>query len=1266
MSDNPWIIEEDTTDIIETPTSKVEEVSPITAALPVKKNEALREPSIYDLSKEYVGGTAEAVASLATYAGAGIAGVVASIGPAINMGINKAFGTKLPDDVAGMQNFVSENLPKYTPKTNFGQEALKGTGEILETVDLAIRDGVDWTYEHAIKSAQDAQESITGVRPDRIEAVDNATKAVAYAGLNLIGLQELSSMIKGGVKITSAIKSKLTSQGIPKELQDAASVYSDIYDNVPNNAVEYRIGRDTRTANKVVLDSLDIKPEYHLTDAGVEWSELLAQRGLKVNNAQDRLGALYDAATPDQEAIVGVKEVYAPKYKDITSKDVSVAGTVQFLKEQVTPPYFLQGANPVIKRLYDWSRKLKSDIDYEVEDLLYGTRFARGFLNTGKFSERQIGLSTLAGSRTVPSEDGALFEWMSLPVEQQAQVIRRLAELSDAKITHENTIKVINTSDRLNEQQKQAAIKLINLPKSEFEKYNITAQTVGAKQLSALKSVWMPRFVSGNFILRIDAIENGTRTKLLRKGFETEAEANKFLRNEYDFSKAEGVKYDYSIKSTSPEYDIREQAFAAMQQFGEESGIDTSVISKYLDKVSKQKSFMAARGAKRNVWGEGYDYDPKYAKNDKELVRNFEKSYLASIRGLVKNRTRLYADKEFNEITSNPGVATLYPNSVAAGIAFREKAFGKRTSINQGLENAAKSIFSGVSTITGDVIKPSSVAKTVPMYGRAINFLGLLAGNSSYLIANAVTPYLVGATHGAMLESRGLQNSITKSSIQSLYDLHVHASPEIREVLNFYTKESRLAKPSFYQQFTFSDEHGISLSKKQGIDWWGAFSGEKIALKQDEYTRAQAGLITYHQLRDAGVSHEVAMRSSAYAAQNLMVDYSNLEKANIYNNTISGVLGKYNTWGQNAVALQIQYLKEIQRQTANISDPLAKARMTKLAAVKGFEIVAIGAAAGFGITYIDSLLKATGADSTLAEDMRQEAPDWITYGIPQALTGTRVPSLGSPDVLGPSTVFLDRSKELIQSFAGVVNDEVSLPKYLIKRALGTADPHLLPSKDEIGRLYKAVSPKPAHAFIDSWLASSNAKGEGGTVKFWNLEDNTLYELPDTKHYGNVFSFVTKQDLFKKAFGLMSIEEHKTMIDFMRVRRKEEKSKDEYDHLVKRTATFLETGLDVPAPYQNKLSDLRVDVKVFRKDIKNQVESDTITALLRAASANRLSAKTIRALEELEKTNPQLVKKLQEQVEKSYQINKAQQVEQKSKAIESIPEKVQTNPWVVEE
>lgn len=1216
------------------------------SALPEKQNTRYTTDPLGG-TKKWAYGLAETVATVGTGFGGLAAAGIAGISSILNKGVNQLLGTNLPDNVFDTIEQVKQSFPVYSPKTNEGKETLKTVGELAERADLFVTDLSENIIEGVTNTTQDAIELATGVRPSRNETVDNINKAALYTGINLVGLKELGAISKAGLKVASSVGEKLN---IPKDVLEMANVYSDIFSTLGPKNAKVRIGLDDREAHPVVLDSMDIVPEFQLTEEGLNQSRHLPDLGTDQNALRD---LYYNTSFAGESPLVTVKERYIPKYKDIDNKDEgSIRGGWQAAKEVVTPPYFLQTKNPIIKRLFDWSRSLKSSIDHEVEDVLFGTKLSEGYVKTGKWSERQIGMSTLAGSRTVPSEAGALFEWRDLGEKQQGQLIRTLANLSDDKISKGQAIQYLLHAKELTDPQKQAGIKIINHFESELNKYNIAAEAAGTKGIDPLSSFYLPRYASGKWMLKLDTTKpGGEKVKVLRKGFDTEAEANRFLKDNFDVTKMRKGT-DYKIDKTNlGQFDNEIVAFSQLQRYAKETETDSTSVNAFLDSVAKNRSFIEARKARRSAWADGYNYDPKYVKNDKELIRKFEESILFSTKGLIRARKKLAADPEFNAIVSDPGVAALYPNSIRLGTEFRDKVFGKRTPYLEGTEKVYEAFATAIDYASRGYVSPSKLKEHLNTYTNAITTLSLLAWRPPYLIANAIAPYQVGSMYGSMLNSRGLENNITKSMIQAESDLHIKASPEIRDVLNYYTKDSRITRPGFFQQFTFSDEVGLSLHKQSKTSSTVEYlSGKKAALKIDEYTRAKTGLIVYHQLRDAGVSHEDAKMASAQASNHMMVDYSRAEKAGIYDSTFTGVLGKFNSWGHNAVAANLQYIKEVRRSLDNIKTPEGKRNLEKLLAVKSFETTAIGLKAGFGVVYMDKLLNSVGADYNLTEWMQDNLPDWMVYGVPQSATGSIAPSIGNPDVLGPSMAVPNFTVNVIKGVKGVANDYVSYGEYWIKKGFGTVDPNLLPSKAELATFYKSIAPKTAHGAIDAWLA----KPDFFDKAFWDLDSNTLYPLHSTKHGGKVLSEVTNKDLLKRILGFISIEEQEQLVNMMRINRLEEKAVNETQHLVNRIAASVEAGIEIPSYLAEKAADLRINSKTLSKLVDKEVESHIISALFRSLDSKNLSPRTIRMLEELAKSDPSIVKTLQDRAGRLYFPSKESNLSHKVQdAVENI-------------
>lgn len=1194
---------------------------------PPKNNEALRPDNIPAHAGNEILGSMEAVTSVATSLGRAAIEGLAAFNAVLGKGFEKVSGINLgaqsPEEA---MESVRKAVPVFEPKTKFGKDTVVGLGDLLTNIDYYFKDGAEATVNKLNDIGKKA--GLGGVNPE----MDAFNKTALYTGINIIGLKEIGGALRSVGRVSrDAVESAIQS-GIPKEVAEQSAVFSDIFHDLNKETAAFKKGPDNRPVPEVINDALQVSEELSLSTEGASWQEALGQKGLSIENSKESLAAL---KTTNPE-LVDTANSYAPKYRDVPGLDEGATNSLlQKFKETVTPPWFLQNRNPIVKKVFDLSRKEKLNIDTEVEDFLFGTGFKEGFLKTGKKEDIQVGVSTLRGSGTKMTEAGALYEWSSLGTKEKKQVINALVNLSDSRVVG---VTPENTKDfNLSPQQYIAARKIPALFETLRARFNTTASLMGKEGIPDLKSLYLPRPVTGRWSLKIK--EPGAESSVFHKGFDTEYQAKQFLKQNFDLKVLPKDSYTISPRARpGQKLDYEEIQLNNFVAFAKGSPDLDKSLSQFLEKSAINKSYVAARRSRRKAWSDGYDYDPSFSKNDDALVKAFEDAVLTQTRAMVRGTQRMVHDPILNELLSNPGVVQHYPNSVALGKKFREHAFGKRTEFNEGVNSLVDGMLVGLEKGSLGTISPKGAMATVNGFSKLVTTLSLLVFRPGYLAANTLAPYTVAPLNTKLMNSQGLvTGSVTKSIIQAEYDLHIKASPEIRDVMNYYVKDSKIARPGFFQQFSFSTDTHAGISKESLLEKTEELvSGRKLALRLDEYTRAKTGLIIYHQLRDAGISHKEAKEISAYQANHTMVDYSRQEKAPVFDNAITQVFGKFMPWGVNAMGQNLMVLRELNKQLANnpVKNSDAAKAISALAQAKAAETLIVGLGAGFGVAYIDKLMSMAGSNYTLTEKMQDTMPDWITYGVPQASTGTFLPSLGSPDIMGPNFLIPQTAIEMAQAVRGVWNEQVSLPGFYMKRVMGQFDPSLYPSKDEMGRLYKAFLPKSSHGFIDTWIASSDASGNGGEVGFWDLDNNTRYPLASTKHGGAVFSHVTKSGAMRKVLGGMDIEEHKELLNNLRDYRLNQKARNQYDALVRRLANFQEQGLDIPDAYIKTMEDLRVSHSKVKQDVKKEIEKGIAIGLYRGLASKRMSPDTVRNIERMYEREPKWADRIKEDVERT--------------------------------
>jgi hypothetical protein len=1177
---------------------------------PPKHNEAIRPTVAGHIGNELLG-SGESVISAASYLGQGVVNLVGRVAGVINLGIEKATGVDLGDaaDIVKMGEALSKNVPTYNPNTQFGKDTVTGLGSILEKVDLIMMDTADKLVT--------ASEKVLSSKPVDTNS-SNVAKALTYATSSMIGLKEIGHALKTGARISQSMVKSIPME--QRAVMEDVKTLDNIRQDLTSYNARYKVGPDDRPIDTVIEDAINVGSKYEITDKGKK----TFSQSVVDNTPADQLERL-SKSYPD---LLEKKTDYiAPKYKDISDVNVrSVEGVAEGVIENVAPPFFIQNTNPILKRSFDLSRQVKRDTDIELEDTLFGPTERKGFFRTlsegdglkKALEHNKFGVSNIRKYVPEASNAGYLYEYANLGSKERAQVVRALDSLSNNK-TAVNRVPAVLAADfkHLNSNQTTAVLKLVALFQQLPRQYNLVAHTLKKQEIQALSYVYMPRDVEGTFSVR--AWDGDEKSPWFHKGFNTKDEADAYIKKNPEMFNEQRTE----VQPVNERFSRDDSLFYSFVNYASEKNPAVGkVIEEFQDKVATQNFFLAARRTRRTAFSEGYSYDPKYAKSDREMVRNFDISVMNHVRGFIKAKKRIEVEDQFNKLLNDEGVNKFYPNTVRLARDFMDKAMGKRTSYNEAIDKVAEAVFTPISKLTFGKVGPQSIYPIVGGANTLTSYEKLIFWRPGFMAANLLAPYTVATQYGALLKSQGLSSNIWSSTLRAHLDMFLPPSKEVEDVLRYYQK-NKVTYPSFLHQTSLADDlsKGIKLPGV-GTKALELASGKTVNKRIDSYTRGLSGLIYYRQLRSAGLSHEDAKVSSGYSSNHTMTDYSRLEKAAIFDSSMGHVGGWAQSWAVNMMGQNLQLIREVQRQLPNIKEQQAREGLSALAKAKAFEFSIYGLGAGFGLTYIDKALELVGAESNLSDKLAHETPDLVHYGIPQALLDTKISSIGDPSFLGFSMATPEFIAEGLKATKAMSTEYHDIASFYIQRVLGTEHPELLPAPEEIARFFMAWMPKSTHPFIKSWAVT-------GTPMFWNIDEDKLYGLASTTHGKQVFQLLGKDRLFAELFGGMTIEAHKELLDSLRSSRTEKKSQSQEDALVNATTYMLEQGLDVPEPYRKRMEDLRLTPKELNRKIINNSKRGVITSIMLRASADNLSASTIRQLESLYKTNPELFKDISE-------------------------------------
>lgn len=494
-------------------------------------------------------------------------------------------------------------------------------------------------------------------------------------------------------------------------------------------------------------------------------------------------------------------------------------------------------------------------------------------------------------------------------------------------------------------------------------------------------------------------------------------------------------------------------------------------------------------------------------KTDIENVQDFHRAEIQYFDGLTQAIERMKFDADANFVLNFKGVARkMYPNAVKLSQDIINNAYGRdKSKISETIDNLAQ-----------NYLKLSGGAKFFDGVNRVTLVSKLLAYNVRFGFASFLQPYQMVMPNLRRLNDLGITDKNPWESLFQAYRDMFLPNKEVKEAIKYFAGEGGLASAKFLDEFNSADFLGkIQVATKETLTESGKkrfgkgrglelLSGKKIAAHIEMYSRTIAGLMFYNHLRSAGIDPVTARKTSAYQANNAMVEYDAELRPLLYGPVANlGYIGKsaglFKTFAHNYLAQMVEYVK-VAQQTGNITGLQGfVASMVMYSGLLG--VVGIGAADQI-IRGINKAFNTDYRDVTTFL-MQQGFPDWALFGIASSAMNTNLSTTTAAPGLSTDTLLNFPGIEYV---FGIGKEMASLG---IKIARGTYGPGdwVIPAK--------AAAPSSLHGALELYY---NAVAQGKPIlSFLNIngEKRTIYL--DMKNDLRAYPPRSVADWYKKLF-----------------------------------------------------------------------------------------------------------------------------------------------------
>lgn len=842
--------------------------------------------------------------------------------------------------------------------------------------------------------------------------------------------------------------------------------------------------------------------------------------------------------------------------------DMSERHTASFDPNKILPGKFVAEKNPVAKWAIDYMDKERINTDRLIEDFYYKPTI----------------VTKLNRPTMRPTERGGLTKFESLPTEQQALVAyvadRYNRDLPNASPRIEEVSPELLSSLRFSrkngklEADPKGTIKLDKVAVQSYydlrgmlEKVRLLDKHIGkthiGKKYKGLeyRPAYFPKIVTGDF--RVWVKRKGNPNAISVRSFETKLGANYVMSQ---MKKKLGDEYDVKlqIKKSTETKDIAAEAFGQakallnkQQKYDEAAKLDN-----LMEKVSTARGF-AVHKARRERNVAGYLGDPRYAKSDTDLVKQFEKSIRLYTEGGIRSAINMRVRDNLHKLYADEAVVRNYPNTVGFVKMYQDNFLGKRGWIDEQIYKNTRNLLgeTGLEKVLGFM-------STTTLYSK------LFFHRLTFLVPQAVQPLQTLPAQLVRMQGWGLKGDVG-AAIAKSYKSMVKPDNEAKYALQVAAKE-RVIEPKFIEQFASTEFLKTKKSRRdKAID---VATGKWEAAKTEEYGRMQASLMFFHFLRDSGVNKQQAAADAAYLANKYMVEYHRIEKPLIYTSQATRPMGQFKTFQSNYIAQAIQHVQAA-------SGKLTEGDIAPAMAFMASQVATTGLSGMLGLQTADALMEMMGSDSTLTEMILRNAPDWLAFGPMQATTGTYSGTIEAPQL---NIVDLFSFPQL-EYYGGMFKATYDL---VAKKIEGTATPL------DVERLLLEVSPPSFKGMIEQAF-------ETGKITMAPDDDDIIIHDPKTGRG------ITRRDFsgyMSRLVGGRSVDEIRAMKAMMQLTRLEKKSQLNKQSL----AQFLAYSMlnELPVDYSfigDQLSEWNIPYDSFQKSVWNEAKKMSTTVLERTVN-----------------------------------------------------------------
>jgi len=889
------------------------------------------------------------------------------------------------------------------------------------------------------------------------------------------------------------------------------------------------------------------------------------------------------------------------------------------VRKYVVPAKFL-GDYPVAKYGVDLVSRYNMEVSYMTKLFLENPQAFKTIGSRDKIK----GFSPLKYTALNPSEGIGIIAFEKLPLNSQAKVVETMSTL-DAEYT---LYRKMSKEERLEDyrfdnksgEATQGYMDSFKLTKAELNAvkdiqksfdglqkfYNQHVVNYGTN-LSKInrRPNYFPRIYLGEYKVYVSNTKgdllgvygantlkeaNAVRKKLLAEG-ELQLESGVFLQ-------PKDLKINIRSSNQSQVKDISAEVFQDVMNLvvrnkSNKKAIDA--LDKAVNQLYIQRGFNVQKIKRTGKQVAGYlgTYG-----SPKKRVEDFKKAVTTYISGGVQSALRIKLAKEFSQFYTTPigkgkdgnfitgprgqkTIADLYPEDFKFASMYKDNAVG--LPINKIVETLRKS--------PEGVTVENMVSK---FYGKSANYANiffLLMLNPRFIMLQGIQPLqmLPHKLAGMTVETRG--GTMADATAHAYYStalgmMRTLKPTEFNIALTKSAVRQNVITEAMLREFmgdTYFSQGKLN-AKFAGRKALNFVNGKIPVGFMEKFTRLQAVNIIGEHMLSLGYSKDFIIKQAPYIANQRMVEYHSYNRPMMFNmlGAISKPAGLFKTYAHNWYGQMIEAVQKADFQRLKIGKqklpiPVPKGQTTQLTNFIASQAFFGGLKGVVGVTFVDFIMKLTGANTTLSDFLiKVGLPDIFLFGAPSTVLQADMSNSLMAPTTDPTEVINFPSFEFaINAVAGISELSRYYTLYKAGQQL-TGKPFLdytPPANSEVRDAWKKVTPTSLHGWIESWYQN---------------HDNPYYIQSKTENIQRE----EKDWWARKYLAMRSLDEAKKMtFKYMLKRKMGKESMNRSDFIQMMAESYIKFNGNIEEAWEQWMYDYLYEKHGFKtpKEVHNSIK-----------------------------------------------------------------------------